>query len=426
MSKLPFLFRLAPCAFAAALFLMPLTVFAETDISRFGDERETFKNWYAVNDTVMGGVSKGRVALSDEGHLVFTGDLSMKNNGGFASIRTRDVADMLEGNNTLNVRLRGDGRMYYLALRDENRGMAASHRKPIMTKKDKWIDVSINLDEFKYTRFGRDIERADLTPSEVISMGFTLSDKKPGPFKLEIASITASKTAAPVDDSSIVGIAQSAGNFKTLIAAVQAAGLADALSKADANLTVFAPTDDAFAALPKGTVAALLKDENRQQLVELLLNHVVEGEVTLTQQVTTPAGEVLIIESKGGATIGGATILQADIRASNGIVHAIDRVLLPKSMQDTAEGRAMRLIKTAISQGVPAYNQGHIKQCASIYETALKSLAKEHRSAIGEYTARMLDINLTLNSQSHSDDDKAWSYRDALDDAYDALAESTR
>lgn len=408
------------------LLLAAPRALAQHDISYFTDEAEAAKVWFAVNDTVMGGVSKGRVGLNDEGHLEFTGDLSLQNNGGFASIRTRDTAGILDANNTINIRLRGDGRMYYLSLRDNNRQMAASHRHPVQTKKGEWIDVSVRLHEFNYTRFGRDVKRPELKPDEVIGVGFTLSDKNPGKFKLEIASITASKTATETNESannSIVGIAQQAGNFKTLLAAAQAAGLAESLSAPDANLTVFAPTDDAFAALPKGTVETLLKKENRQQLVELLLNHVVQGEVTLARQVETPIGETLRIKTQGPATVGNATVLQADIRANNGIVHAIDRVLLPQSMQPTPEGEAMTLITTAISKGVPAYNHGSPRKCANIYMQAVADLTRTHRAALGESTARTLDIKLKMARNSHDHDDNAWNLRAALDYAYDALSE---
>lgn len=425
--QMPSTNRLSLWLATCCLLLATSSATAETDIAHFSDEAETAKHWFAVNDTVMGGVSEGRVALNKDGYLEFTGDLSMKNNGGFASIRTRDTDGILDDNSTINIRLRGDGRMYYLSLRDKNRQMASSHRHPIMTEKGKWIDVSVGLDELEYARFGQSINRPELKTDEVIGIGFALSDKKPGPFKLEIASITASQTAAQTNestDNTIVGIAQQAGSFKTLLAAAQAAGLVDALSDPDASLTVFAPTDDAFAALPKGTVETLLKKENRQELVALLLNHVVEGEVTLTRQVQTPAGETLTIRTQGSATVGNATVLQADIRASNGIVHAIDRVLLPKAMQPTPQGEAMRLINKAISKGVPAYNHGSPDKCADIYEAAVADLTSKYRTALGESTARMLDIQMQMAKNSQDHDANAWTLRAALDYAHDALSES--
>jgi uncharacterized surface protein with fasciclin (FAS1) repeats len=413
-----------PLWLAALALTLVAPASAEVDLSRMDSEAQAAKTWYAVNDTVMGGVSKGRVALNADGHLEFTGDLSLKNNGGFASIRSRDTADLLDGNNTINVRLRGDGRMYYLSLRDKDRRMASSHRYPVQTKAGQWMDVSVQLDQFEYTRFGNKRERPELRPGEVIGVGFTLADKKPGPFKLEIASITATHTAdAPPQqaDDTIVGIAKAAGQFETLLAAAQAAGLADALSDPDANLTVFAPTDDAFAALPEGTVQSLLKADNRQQLVEVLLLHVVQGAMTLDREVTAANGETLNIRSQGPITVGNATVMQADIAASNGIVHIIDRVLLPKAMQATPQGEALRLITSAIRDGVPAYNHGDPEKCADIYEKAVATLASDYRKVLGEYHARTLDVQLLMARNSHDHDANAWTLRAALDFAYEAI-----
>lgn len=132
----------------------------------------------------------------------------------------------------------------------------------------------------------------------------------------------------------IVDTAVSAGSFNTLVAAVQAAGLVETL-KGDGPFTVFAPTDDAFAALPEGTVEELLKPENKDQLVSVLTYHVVPGKVMSTDltdgmmAATVQGGEVMI-GTKGGVTIDGANVVQADIMASNGVIHVIDGVILPK------------------------------------------------------------------------------------------------
>jgi uncharacterized surface protein with fasciclin (FAS1) repeats len=132
----------------------------------------------------------------------------------------------------------------------------------------------------------------------------------------------------------IVDTASAAGTFKTLLAAATAAGLVDAL-KGDGPLTVFAPTDEAFAALPKGTVDSLLKPENKDQLVEILLYHVVSGKVVASQAVKldsadTLAGQTLALEVVDGKLmINNATVVAADVMASNGVIHVIDTVLLP-------------------------------------------------------------------------------------------------
>ena len=133
----------------------------------------------------------------------------------------------------------------------------------------------------------------------------------------------------------LVETAVSAGSFNTLAAAVKAAGLAEALS-GDGPFTVFAPTDDAFAALPKGTVESLLKPENRHQLTEILKYHVVSGRVYADQALTaqsakTLQGDAVRIGLDGGRMqVDGANIMATDIETSNGVIHVIDRVILPQ------------------------------------------------------------------------------------------------
>jgi uncharacterized surface protein with fasciclin (FAS1) repeats len=132
----------------------------------------------------------------------------------------------------------------------------------------------------------------------------------------------------------IVEVAVGAGSFKTLVAAVKAAGLAEALS-GPGPFTVFAPTDDAFAKLPPGTVDTLLKPENKEKLKAILLYHVVAGKVLSTDlkagSVKTLNGEDVTIDLSGGAPkVNDATVIKADIPASNGVIHVIDTVLLPK------------------------------------------------------------------------------------------------
>ena len=139
------------------------------------------------------------------------------------------------------------------------------------------------------------------------------------------------KAAAPGD---IVDVAAGAGSFNTLVAAVKAAGLVDAL-KGDGPLTVFAPTDAAFAALPAGTLDSLLKPENKDQLAAILLYHVVSGKVMSsdlsgTINAETLQGETIeIVASSAGVTVNGANVAKADVAASNGVIHVIDAVLLP-------------------------------------------------------------------------------------------------
>ncbi|MBI1250815.1 MAG: fasciclin domain-containing protein [Alphaproteobacteria bacterium] len=132
----------------------------------------------------------------------------------------------------------------------------------------------------------------------------------------------------------IVDVAVGAGQFSTLVAAVQAAGLVDTL-KGDGPFTVFAPTDAAFAKLPAGTVENLLRPENRAQLTAILTYHVVPGRVTAadlagrTAQPETVQGRSVSIDGRNGVKVNGANVVMADVAASNGVIHVIDTVLMP-------------------------------------------------------------------------------------------------
>ncbi|WP_419906314.1 fasciclin domain-containing protein [Hoeflea sp.] len=146
--------------------------------------------------------------------------------------------------------------------------------------------------------------------------------------------------AAPANAANIVETAQGAGTFNTLLAAAQAAGLADALATGE-NLTVFAPTDEAFAALPEGTVENLLKPENKDQLVAILSYHVLPRKLMSTdlpgraihvKTLKTAGDKTLSVEkSSSGVTVDNANVVAADIIADNGVIHVIDAVVLPSN-----------------------------------------------------------------------------------------------
>jgi uncharacterized surface protein with fasciclin (FAS1) repeats len=148
------------------------------------------------------------------------------------------------------------------------------------------------------------------------------------------ASTFAGTTFAGGHSKDIVDTAVAAGSFGTLVAAVQAAGLVDAL-KGEGPFTVFAPTDEAFAALPAGTVENLLKPENKEQLANILTYHVLPGKV-MSGDI---AGKALSVEMLNGGTakvdatsgvkIDAANVVTADIETSNGVIHVIDAVILP-------------------------------------------------------------------------------------------------
>jgi uncharacterized surface protein with fasciclin (FAS1) repeats len=162
--------------------------------------------------------------------------------------------------------------------------------------------------------------------------------KKTGLKSFALALVAVAAVAGPYASAraaDIVETAAAAGEFNTLSAALEAAGLVDTL-KQEGPFTVFAPTDDAFAKLPAGTLEKLLEPENRDQLVAILTYHVVPGSVPASQvatmkQAETVNGAELPISAEGGKVkVGDANVIQTDIMASNGIIHVVDAVILPE------------------------------------------------------------------------------------------------
>ena len=158
--------------------------------------------------------------------------------------------------------------------------------------------------------------------------------------KAQTASATDSQTSTryvgDYNKADIVETAKAAGSFGTLLAAAEAAGLVGAL-QGEGPLTVFAPTDAAFAALPAGTVENLLKPENKEQLAGILKMHVIAGKVTSDQLIgqsmsaDTLNGAVTVDGTGSSVMVNDATVVTADVKASNGVIHVIDKVLLPAS-----------------------------------------------------------------------------------------------
>ena len=148
------------------------------------------KEWQNVNDSVMGGVSEGKFKITDTKTMEFLGTLSLANNGGFASVRTKAKKLGLEKGDTLVAKVKGDGRAYHMNLSVPTFQIAYNYRAVFQTKKDEWIEVKLPLDKFEATSFGQVVKNAgQVKPTSVNGLGFMLSDKKAGPFKMEIESI---------------------------------------------------------------------------------------------------------------------------------------------------------------------------------------------------------------------------------------------
>lgn len=155
-------------------------------------------------------------------------------------------------------------------------------------------------------------------------------------FAALLVSTTSTRTFAAdaAEKQTVVAIAAGNPDFSTLVAAVKAAGLAETLS-GEGPFTVFAPTNEAFAKLPAGTVESLLKPENKAKLAGILTYHVVAGKVLAadvkTSKVkTVQGGELDVVVKDGAVTVDGAKVIKTDIVGSNGVIHVIDTVVLPK------------------------------------------------------------------------------------------------
>ena len=156
---------------------------------------------------------------------------------------------------------------------------------------------------------------------------------------LAVAAAPASTRAEvndPLKQADIVDTAIGAGQFKTLAAALEAAGLIDTL-RGPGPFTVFAPTDEAFAKLPAGTVESFLRPENKDKLKSILLYHVMSGNVPASKvlklngrSVKTLQGSSIKVHTRNGVRVGNASVVQTDVMASNGVIHVIDTVLIPK------------------------------------------------------------------------------------------------
>ena len=147
-------------------------------------------NWNIVNDDVMGGVSKSYLSLNDENNLIFSGNVSLDNNGGFASSRMSLSTQSLNGIKSFKIKFRGDGNIYKLRLRQNN--MRASYSSDFKSVKDKWVEVNIPVEDFIPTWRGYSYNNYPALEIEKInSLGIHISDKQEGKFKLEIKYIKA-------------------------------------------------------------------------------------------------------------------------------------------------------------------------------------------------------------------------------------------
>lgn len=276
-----------------------------------------------------------------------------------------------------------------------------------------------------------DLNSASTVNGQRLPINFRGDSLKVGDSKIIVTDIPCSNGVIHVIDTvllpkfdNIPATANSAGQFKTLIAAVGAAGLGDVLS-GPGPFTVFAPTDKAFAALPAGTVESLLKPENKQQLIDILKYHVISGRVYDNDAVKAGRAKTLLGRSIGvnltadGIKINDAAVLAKNIETSNGVVHVIDSVLLPSSM---TRRDVMTSITGAINRGVPVFNAGNHGQCSKIYMESMEMINEAGIKNADQDLMKMVQQTLDNARQTHSMSERAWVLRRGMDELYSRVS----
>lgn len=235
-------------------------------------------------------------------------------------------------------------------------------------------------------------------------------------FVLSLATVTALPAApAPAADT-IPAVAVASGRLDTLVAAVTAAGLAEAIS-AEGPFTVFAPTDEAFARIPNETLAGLLEPRNRDTLVRILKHHVVAGRLVAAdlvgrESVETLAGTTLELGGlRGRLLVADAVVETADVPASNGVVHLIDRVLMPPPQV----APLMTLLENAVDRGAPLFNDGNPAACGAVYATALEAAVLVEGYGIDPAARRRIAARLVEIGSMNDAREQAWAYRRIID-----------
>jgi uncharacterized surface protein with fasciclin (FAS1) repeats len=411
-----------------------------------------------VNDTVMGGRSASRLELLDGGFVRFSGDLSLENNGGFTSFRSRQSGYDLPESDGLEIRVKGDGRKYIFSV--DLAGVpipAGGYWQEFQTEADRWQVIRLPYTDFVPTSFGRQLpELISVTAGRIDDMAVFLADKQPGRFAIEFDSIAtysgdvvlasgnlaaggaaggASATGAVspagnAGDAGDVGDARDAlddsallpAECSTLLSLLQKTGLDTAVGELD-GFTLFAPTDEAFGKLPASVVDALLQPRNADALKKVLLHHVVATPVTAWNAAGLDRAEVLdggvvdISLDESGLRVGGSLVVAADRLRGQGVVHLLDAVIVPDDLELVAPtAEPSDVLAAAISRGVPLFNDGNVEACAAVYRTAVEATLALSGSELREDTVRTLRDALT-RSEREDARSAAWTLRGAMDRA---------
>jgi uncharacterized surface protein with fasciclin (FAS1) repeats len=344
--------RSAPSTLVAALLACtPLATAAESNL----EFDSGTQGWQTVLDGVMGGLSTGRIEAGNGGTMKFSGELSLENNGGFSQVRTSVPEGLLAGARGILLRVKGDGRTYQCDLRSSQlRLMAGAYQRTFPTVAGEWTEIELPLGDFVANSFGRRVRNApELDPATIESVGITLADKKEGPFAIEVDWIrpTGKASADLASAGSLASVAAKA-NLTTLLALVKASGIE---LPSGTKVTIFAPTNEAFAKLPKEKVEFLTSAAGKATLQAILKHHVVgqavgSASVLDRRRLTALSGQSLDIDP-ASLTIDGARLVATDVAFDGGLVHVIDAVMVPelRSIEEiVAEDARFETLRAAI------------------------------------------------------------------------------
>lgn len=277
-----------------------------------------------------------------------------------------------------------------------------------------------------------DLNYATTVNGQRLNVDFRGDQLRIGNAVVKVSNIQCSNGVIHVIDEVLVpaldtipAVATSAGQFSTLLAAVGAADLASVLSQ-PGPFTVFAPTDEAFASLPDGTIESLLKPENKQQLIDILKYHVVSGrfysgDAIKARRAATLLGRNITADfSAAGLSINDARVVSANIDASNGVIHVIDAVLMPRKL---TRRETMSFLTDTIDRGVPVFNQGDHQGCCDIYMTSLKSIESSGIEGVDDHSMSIVRDALKNASQTHDVTQRAWVLRRGIDSLHNRLGQ---
>jgi monofunctional biosynthetic peptidoglycan transglycosylase len=348
--------------------------------------------WRTVLDGVMGGRSTGRVSQPEAGLLRFSGELSLENNGGFSQVQTSVPEASMKDAIGIEARVRGDGRTYQFDVRcSDVRMMAGSFQTEFDTVAGEWVTLRLPFDQFRLYNFGRPVTNAPrLTPGRVESIGVTLADKKPGDFQLDIDFIRAigPEGAAPAKSSSLAAVAKSV-DLTTLLSFIEIS----ARQLPAGNVTVFAPTNKTFEAIPADRVKFLTSAAGRETLRTILKHHALptaldSGSLLQGRGVIALSGRNLAIDREE-LTIAGASLLIADVPFDGGIACVIDRVMKPETRSIAEligqDPRLSTLLKAVTAAGLAAQLGGENEGPWTVLAPSNEAFA-----ALGEGTIKEL------------------------------------